>query len=204
MEGMAGSSAPFVRGPRFVHMTRRLRFVLIVVAIMPLAPNDLRAQGGPLRVGDQVRIALRAGSPVVGTLTLADSTALEVRDSSGTSFSVPVDAIRLVERRLCTGCSGSNAVHIGAGIGFLAVGSFAAYVAHGLCENDDCHEVPAFLVGGLIGLAPGAAIGGIAGSGHPGDRWEVVSLAPPRSSDFGLAIVPTRAGRTTFSVRVGL
>jgi hypothetical protein len=141
---------------------------------------------------------------LVGTLTRADSTALEVRDPSGTAFSVPVTAIRVVERRLCTGCSGSNAVHFGAVIGFLAVGSFAAYVAHGLCENEDCHEVPAFLFGGLIGLAPGAAIGGIAGSGHPSDRWEVVPLAPRGSSDFGFAIVPTRAGRTSFSVRVGL
>lgn len=187
-----------------MHLARRLRLVLVVVAIMLLGPNGICGQGVPLRVGDHVRIALRAGSPLVGTLTLADSTALEVRDSSGTSFSVPVTAIGAVERRLCTGCSGSNAVHLGAAIGFLFVGSFAAYVAHGLCENDDCHEVPAFLVGGLIGLAPGAAVGGIAGSAHAGDRWEVVRLAPRGNSDFGLAVVPNRAGRATLSVRVGL
>jgi hypothetical protein len=187
-----------------MHLARRLWLVLVAVAIVIRGPDSLCGQDIPLRVGDVVRIALVAGSPLVGTLTLADSTELEVRDSSGISVSVPVSEIRVVERRLCTGCSGSKAVHFGAAIGFLALGSFGAYVAHGLCENDDCHEVPAFFVGGVIGLAPGAAIGGIAGSTHSGDRWEAVPLAPRGSSDLTFGIVPTRAGRTTFIVRLGL
>jgi hypothetical protein len=185
-------------------LSQTLRLVLAGVAITLIGPQDLDAQGALLRVGDHVRIARFDASPLIGTLTLADAPVLEVLDLSGNTFSIPFAEIRTIERRLCTGCSGSSAVPIGTAIGFLAGGLFGAYVAHGLCENSDCGEVKAFFLGGLIGAAPGAALGGVVGSLNAGERWEVVPLGPGGNSSLSLAIFPTHGGRAMFGVRLGL
>lgn len=187
-----------------MRLSRRLLLGLVGIALVVLVPGLLSAQqGSSLRVGDHVRIVrFDEARPFTGTLTLVDTTALEVLESSGASFSIPIAEIQVVERRLCYGCSAVNAVTIGAAVGFLGVGSFAALVAHGLCESTDCNEVGAFFIGGLIGLAPGAALGGIVGATTTRERWEVIPINLGRNVTLGIA--PARRGRTTLGLRLRL
>ena len=187
-----------------MRLSRRLLLGLVGIALVVLVPGPLSAQQGvSLRVGDHVRIVrFDEVRPFTGTLTAVDTTALEVLESSGISVSLPFAQIQVLERRLCHWCNAPSAVTVGAAVGFLGVGSFAALVAHGLCESTDCNEVGAFFIGGLIGLAPGAALGGIFGATASGERWEVIPINLGRN--FTLGIAPAHRGRATLGMRLRL
>ncbi len=158
-------------------MRRSPGLVLLLLPLLrpPVSPAQNADSAGPLRTAvsatkpmTRVRVELRGGRRLSGTLLGVGGSSLAVEDETGASRSIPfADVTRYWDRR--------RAIAAGAvvgGIAGAASGAFLGMLAAGLCEYD-CHASlgEGAVIGGLLVGATGALAGGAIGAAIP--RWSL-------------------------------
>lgn len=156
-----------------------ISLVGLVTATSPLAraqePDTLspaqRAGWALARLGGGQRVRIRgSGVGRVEGWVVSNSANPVMLRTDGSRIEVPIPGVDSLWVR--DGTHAGTGALIGAAIGGIALGAFASWAVHDLCEGaGNCEETGAFFLGFAIGGTGGAGIGALIGLAFP--RWRL-------------------------------